>query len=101
MDEDQIEIDPLFVGMTRPVLVKGVPMEYFGIIFIIFGVGMIGLTSLMSMAIFFITVCIPLYLLGRLITEREPHWMSIYLTKATKCAPTRNKIFWKSNSFKP
>lgn len=101
MDEDQLDIDPLFVGMTRPVLIQGVPMEFFGIIFIVFGVGMIAITELLMMFVFFISICMPLYLIGRIATEREPHWMSIYITKFIKCPPTRNKIFWKSNSFKP
>lgn len=101
MDEDQVDIDPLFVGMTRPVLVKGVPMEFFGIIFIIFGIGMIGFTELMAKFIFVLAVCVPLYIFGRIVTEKEPHWMGIYLTKFMKCAPTRNKLFWKCNSFRP
>ena len=41
MEEDQVDIDPLFIGMTRPPIVMGVPMEFFGINFIIFGIGVI------------------------------------------------------------
>jgi type IV secretion system protein VirB3 len=101
MEEDQIDIDPLFVGMTRPTLVKGVPMEFFGINFIIFGIGMIGFTQLLPKLLFVLIVCVPLHLLAYLATEKEPHWMSIYLTKLMKCAPIRNKAFWRSNSYKP
>lgn len=101
MKEDQIDIDPLFVGMTRPPLVWGVPMEFFGINFILFGIGMIGFVSLTGKLLFILGVCLPLHILGYIATEKEPHWMSIYMTKFAKCGPTRNKMFWKSNSYKP
>jgi type IV secretory pathway VirB3-like protein len=35
------------------------------------------------------------------LTEKEPHWMSIYITKLTRCSPIQNRAFWKSNSYKP
>ena len=44
--EEQIEIDPLFIGMTRPPVAMGVPMEFFGVNFILFGIGMIMFMSL-------------------------------------------------------
>ena len=101
MKEDQVDVDPLFVGMTRPPLVWGVPMEFFGINFILFGIGMIGFASLTGKLVFILWICLPLHIIGYIATEKEPHWMSIYMTKITKCAPTRNKMFWKSNSYKP
>jgi type IV secretion system protein VirB3 len=94
--EEDIDFDPLFVGMTRPPIVMGVPMEFFGINFIIFGIGMIAFASLTAKAIF-----VTLHALAYIATEKEPHWMSIYLTKLTKCGPIQNKGFWKSNSYKP
>lgn len=100
MNDDFIHTDPLFIGLTRPPLVIGVPMEYFGLLFMAFGIGMIAFASLKAKAIFFVAVCLPLYLIGYLATEKEPHWMGLYLTKLTKCGPIRNKNFWKSNSYK-
>lgn len=101
MDEDQVDIDPLFIGMTRPPIFWGVPMEFFGINFIIFGVGIIAFTSLLAKLGFVILICVPLHVIAYVLTEREPHWMGIYLIKMAKCAPTRNRIFWKTNSYKP
>lgn len=100
-NEEHIDADPLFVGMTRPPIVMGVPMEFFGINFIIFGIGMIAFLSLTGKFVFFLCVCIPLHVLGYIATEKEPHWMNIYLTKLTRCGPTQNKRFWKSNSYQP
>ena len=101
MEDEQVDIDPLFIGMTRPPIVWGVPMEFFGINFILFGIGMIAFASLTGKLLFIISICVPLHILAYVATEKEPHWMGIYLTKITQCGPTRNKSFWKSNSYKP
>lgn len=101
MDEDRVDTDPLFIGMTRPPLVMGVPMEYFGVNFILFGIGMIAFASLTGKLGFFLCVCVPLHVLGYVATEKDPHWMSIYLTKLSRCGPTQNRGFWKTNSYKP
>ncbi len=101
MEEERVEIDPLFIGMTKPPVVMGVPMEFFGINFIIFGVGMILFMSLSSKVIFFVSVILPIHAIGYIATEKDPQWMRVWLTKLNKCAPTRNKRFWKSNSYQP
>lgn len=101
MEKEPVDIDPLFIGMTRPPLVWGVPMEFFGINFILFGIGMIGFVSLLSKILYVLCLCCPLHMIAYLATEKEPHWMSILLTKVAQCGPTRNRRFWKSNSYKP
>jgi len=100
MEDAQVDIDPLFLGMTRPPMAMGVPMEFFGLNFILFGVGMIMFLPLTAKALFFICVTLPLHAAGTLATEKDPHWMRIYLTKLARCAPVRNRIFWKSNSYR-
>lgn len=101
MSDTAIDIDPLFIGMTRPPQVWGVPMESFGINFILFGISMIGFASLTGKLLFILCACCPLHLFAYIQTEKEPHWMRIYLTKLTKCGPIPNKGFWKSNSYSP
>tara|TARA_B100000780_G_C21123757_1_gene455526 strand:+ start:1749 stop:2054 length:306 start_codon:yes stop_codon:yes gene_type:complete len=93
--------EPLFLGLTRPALVHGVPMEFFGIIFILFGVGMILSESLLAKFAFCLLVCLPLHLLGVFLTKKEPHWMAIFLTKFQKCPPIRNSRFWQCQSYEP
>lgn len=100
-NEDQVDLDPVFLGMTTPSIVMGVPMEFFGINFIIFGIGMIGFASLVGKLIFFMMICIPLHVVAYIITEKDPHWMSVYLIKMTQCGPIQNRSFWKSNSYMP
>jgi len=102
MEEDaQVDIDPLFIGMTRPPMAMGVPMEFFGMNFILFGVGMIMFLSLSDKMLFLACVTLPLHVAGYIATEKDPHWMRVYLTKISRCAPIRNRRFWKSNSYKP
>ena len=99
--EEDVDIDPLFIGMTRPPMVIGVPMEFFGISFIIFGIGMILFTALSSKILFFICITLPMHALGYIATEKDPHWMSVWMTKMNKCPPARNRNYWRSNSYKP
>lgn len=101
MDDERVDLDPLFIGMTRPPMMMGVPMEFFGINFIIFGIGMIMFMSLPGKILFFVCVSLPLHALAYVATERDTHWMRVWLTKLNKCSPIKNKSFWKSNSYKP
>jgi len=101
MEDDRIDIDPLFTGMTRPPLTMGVPVEFFGINFVIFGIGMILFMSLTGKALFFVLISLPLHVAAVMATEKDPHWMNVWLTRLNKCAPIQNRRFWKSNSYKP
>lgn len=100
-DEESVDLDPVFTGMTKPSIVMGVPMEFFGVNFIIFGIGMIGFLSLIGKLLFVLSICLPLHVLAYIATEKDPHWMRIYLTKFTQCGPIQNKGFWKSQSYMP
>lgn len=99
MTDHILDIDPLFIGITRPPQAMGVPMEFFGINFMLFGVGMILFTGLTGKLLFFTLAVLPLHGLARIATERDPQWMRIYLTKFAKCPPVKNRRFWQSNSY--
>ena len=99
--EIEVEIDPLFIGMTRPAVTLGVPMEFFGLNFMIFGIGMILFLSLTGKFLWFLLFTLPLHGLGYVATEKDPHWMGVWLTKIGKCPPTRNKRYWNCNSYQP
>ena len=101
LKEETIQISPLFISMTRPPITMGVPMEFFGINFIIFGIGMIIFTSLLAKFIFFFCISLPLHGIAYIATERDSHWMRVWITKLRQCPPTRNKSYWKSNSYQP
>jgi type IV secretion system protein VirB3 len=99
--EAEIEIDPLFTGMTRPPLTMGVPMEFFGLGFMLFGIGMIMFASITGKVLFFVLAVLPLHAIGYVATERDPQWMRVWLVKLAKCPPIRNRRFWLCNSYQP
>ena len=102
MREDEApEIDPLFLALTRPPLVMGVPMTWFGLNFMLFGIGMIAFLDLWPKFLWVLFVCLPWHALGYLLTERDAQFMNVWMTKLQKCGPTRNKGYWKSNSYQP
>lgn len=87
MSEEEVSIDPLFIGMTRPPMMMGVPMEFFGVNFIILGVGMILFMSLSGKIFFFLIINLPLHAIGYIATESDTHWMRVWLTKLGQCSP--------------
>lgn len=102
MQEDVApDCEDLFVALTRPPIAFGVPMTFLGINFIIFGVLMIGITALFHKALAIAVINLPIHAIGYIMTERDPHWMSVVVVKNGKCGPTRNKRFWKVNSYSP
>jgi type IV secretion system protein VirB3 len=96
-----VQTHRLFIGMTRPPMVMGVPTEFFGLSFILFGTGMVMNTGLIGMALFVLFVSLPLYGFGYWMTTKEPSWMRIFLTKMALCEPAANKNYWGCNSFAP
>ena len=101
MTDEAPEVDPLFVGLPRPPLVMGVPVAWFGVNFIVFGIGLIGFASLTGKFFFVLLINIPVHIAGYMLTRRDAHFMSVLVTFFEKCGPTRNNGFWKSNSYSP
>ena len=95
------DVNPLFVALTRPPMIWGVPMVYLGINFIIWGVGFIGFADLLAKALFFVFVNIPIHVFGYVMTERDPHWMRIIMVTLYRCGPTPNRRFWRAQSYMP
>ncbi|MBT7443404.1 MAG: hypothetical protein HN790_05495 [Methylococcales bacterium] len=85
--------DPLFVALTRPATIFGVPME--GVLFNMM------FTSIVFMAttnLFMLILCIPIHGLCWLVTIDEPRSFALvaqYMTTANM----RNKHFWKGSSY--
>lgn len=101
MQDQEPEIDPLFLALTRPPMVMGVPMTWFGLNFMLFGIGMIAFLDLFPKFMWALLVCLPWHALGYLLTERDAQFMNVWMTKLQKCGNTRNRGFWKSNSYQP
>ncbi|MBN9542345.1 MAG: VirB3 family type IV secretion system protein [Alphaproteobacteria bacterium] len=97
MSEGKIESDPLFVGLTRPPMLGGVPQTYL-VVNVMVGVLMFinfeaKIKSMIAMAL--------AHLVGYLISFREPRFMDLFFVKTQKCNKCRNKLFHGANSYDP
>jgi len=96
-----ISIDPLFIGLTKPPMTMGVPLQFFGLNFILSACGFILFTSLFSKFLVVMVFSLPIHAIGYLATRKDPHWMDIWHKKMAQTGPIRNHRYWKSNSYKP
>ena len=99
--DDLPDVDPLFLGLTMPPLIWGVPLSWFVLNFMQTGMGLIAFTGLFEKLLWVIFISVPFHFVGYVATEKDAHWMSVWMTFLQRCGPTRNKQFWGSNSFSP
>lgn len=96
MAEEKLEIDPLFVGLTRPTSLGGVTIEVF-----IFN-GFLSVILFMAMGNpLYMFIGIPIHFACKLVCAKEPRYFTLlaqYLTTSSKC---RNRFFWKAVSYSP
>lgn len=90
---------PLYIGLTKPPTTFGIPVSWFAILFTLVGMGMIAFLSLKAKLLWGLGVGGVGYAFGYILTEREPFWMQILINKFVKTPPTRNRFFWKSDSY--
>jgi type IV secretion system protein VirB3 len=93
---DQLETDPLFVGLTRPPMKLGVTQSFFVINTI--GCAMLFLATKSFLVLF---VGGPLFhALGVLMCLKDPRVFDIAFIKL-KCMKSRNRQLWRANSYDP
>ncbi len=95
----KVSTDVVYLALTRPPMAMGVPMDFFGVNFILTGIGIILCTSLFTMFCVLAFFSLPLHGLALLATSHDPHWIHVWKTKISKAGPTRNQKLWKSNSY--
>jgi type IV secretion system protein VirB3 len=94
--EDDVHTDPLFVGLTRPATVWGVP--YIAFVFEVM------ITTLIFLAVgnpFYLLLVVPIHSVLYLISANDPGiFGSIYIWMKTN-GRCRNSGFWGATSFSP
>ena len=94
-DEDGgLEIDPLFVGLTRPTLLFGVS-QIFAVLNALICIGGYVMTNDLR----WIPALIVFHVLGFLACSKEPLWLELFMIKMQKCNKCRNKFFHGANSY--
>lgn len=95
-DDEKVEIDPLFLGMTRPPMVMGVTYSFFVINGMVTTISFLALNNL-----FAFLVGIPVHIVGYLLCLKDPRMFDIWRVRLLKTPMTRNRRFWSANSYSP
>lgn len=90
----RLNLDPLFVGLTRPTLLFGVS-QTFVILNALACMGYFVMTSDFRAIIFLFII----HLVGYIICAKEPLFLELYLAKIQKCNRCPNKFFHGANSY--
>ena len=91
-----LERDRVFVALTRPQMFAGVTYSYFVVnavvsteLFLIFR------------SVWVLVVAVVIHLIGALLCLREPRFLDLWLTRASRCPRVRNHKIWGCNSYRP
>ena len=95
MKQVPLLINPLFVGLTRPAMIWGVSMEYWG------GISMFTLCGyILFLSPVFLLLYLPLHTLGVVACAIDPHIFRLLL-KRCDCLPVVNRRLWGCQSYAP
>jgi type IV secretion system protein VirB3 len=88
--------DPVFAGLTRPQMFAGVTYNWFV------------LNAVVTAEIFLVTrspwalaAAIVLHLFGVVMARREPRFLELWITRASRCPRVANFAYWRCNSYRP
>ena len=93
---DRPVIAPLFLGMTRPPMIKGVTYTFF--------VANVTITTILFLAsnnLAAFLVGPPVHIVGYLMCLKDPRLFDLWRIKLTKTTLCRNRQFWRANSYQP
>ena len=91
-----IDTDVMFVAMTRPAMIKGVPYEA-----MLFNGFATGVAFLGSAKIQFILVCIPIHAIFYLMCLHEPRIFELIGLWLKTKGQNLLRSFWKASSYSP
>lgn len=89
-----MERTPLFLALTRPARVAGLPVAYFAVWSVLSTVGYLLLISLW--------IVIPigfLYLVLRALAEIEPRFFEVVMATTQATPRTSNRAYWNGDSY--
>ena len=97
----QPEMDSLFLALTRPTTVIGIPLKWFLIVAGQWGLMIIFWPSFFKAMGFGALLFGIGWTYGYIKTEREPFWMEILFVKRLRNNNNRNYGIWDANSYMP
>ena len=96
MSDEAVEIDPVFLAMTRPPMFMGVTYTFFVINGMVTTIAFLAANNLLAFLI-----GIPVHFIGYLLCLKDPRIFDIWRVRLLKTPATRNKRFWNANSYAP
>lgn len=88
------DVDPLFLGLTRPAMFWGVTHAFFVINLIISLIGFLAAHSWLALLL-----AVPIHSLGYLACLRDPHVFNLAFVKASRCTRCVNRHFWGATTY--
>ena len=96
MEKVKLNEDPLFLALTRPAMIFGIPMEAFAL-----SCGAAGLAMISADSIFYLLLAVPLLVAARIIVERDQNAFQILFRWLDTSARCRNRAFWGGTTCSP
>lgn len=93
---EAVEIDPVFLAMTRPPMVMGVTYTFFVINGTLTTMAFLAANNLLAFAL-----GIPVHLLGVVACLRDPRIFEVWRVRLLKTPVTRNRRYWHANGYRP
>ena len=91
-----LERDRLFVALTRPQMFAGVTYSYFVINMVVTAE-----LFLVFRSIWVLLTALIVHGIGVLLSLREPRFVDLWVTRASRCGRVRNHGLWRCNSYRP
>ena len=91
-----LERDRLFVALTRPQMFAGVTYSYF-----VINMVMTAELFLIFRSIWVLVTALIVHGIGVLLSLREPRFVDLWVTRASRCGRVRNHGLWRCNSYRP
>jgi type IV secretion system protein VirB3 len=93
---EHVSVDPVFLGMTRPPMIWGVPFRSFVLNGAVTTIVFLAWNDLRGFLLFF-----PVHVIAYLLCLRDPRIFDLLFVRAAQTPPIPNAAFWKAKSYAP
>ena len=94
--QEQVRLDPLIGGLTRPPMMYGIPYVMFVVELCVTVLIFINTKDLLMFLLL-----IPFHGIAYWLTIKDNRFVDIVVTRFGKCPYTRNRAFWGGDSYAP
>ena len=96
MSGPALERDLVFAALTRPQMFAGVTYSFF-----VLNMAVTAEAFLVSKSFFALGIAGVLHAIGYTASRREPRFLELWITRASRCARVANFSLWRCNSYRP